>query len=87
MGSIVPFVLEGICAYKLTSLLEGDEGGRSGRAGPETRRAGMKTDGGLPAVDGRSSCYDVCRVNNSLGTVERAGDVFSCLYGHVSTVL
>lgn len=33
MGSIVPFVLEGIWAYKLTSLLEGDEDGKSGRAG------------------------------------------------------
>ncbi len=29
MGSIVPFVLGGIWAYKLTSLLEGDEDGRS----------------------------------------------------------
>lgn len=44
MSSIVPFVLEGIWAYKLTSLLEGDEDGRSGRARAETRRAGMKTD-------------------------------------------
>lgn len=40
MGSIVPFVLEGIWAYKLTSLLEGDVDGRSGRDG----RSDMKTD-------------------------------------------
>jgi len=33
IGSIVPFVVEGICAYKLTSLLEGNEERRSGRAG------------------------------------------------------
>ena len=42
----MPFVLGGIWAYKLTSLLEGDEDGRSGGAGrsrAETRRDGMKT--------------------------------------------
>lgn len=33
MGSIVPFVLAGIWAYKLTSLLEDDVDGRSGRDG------------------------------------------------------
>lgn len=42
----MPFVLEGIWAYKLTSLLEGDVDGRSGRDGPRTRRAGMKTERG-----------------------------------------
>lgn len=48
----MPFVLEGIWAYKLTSLLEGDEDGRSGRAGRRPdglagKQTGMPTGKGV----------------------------------------